>query len=177
MMFVGNMLTVTHVSMHIPLEQAIVHVNKERILQVIQMTYQALSPICDNPRIAVAGLNPHAGEGGAFGMQEITEITPAIELALAEGINVSGPFSPDTVFLRASNGEFDAVVCMYHDQGHIPLKLLNFGFGVNVTLGLQIVRTSVDHGTAYDIAYQGIASTGSLVTAFEYTKKLCQIAR
>ena len=125
----------------------------------------------EQPRIAVAGLNAHAGEGGAFGRQEIDEINPAVEAANKDGMLCFGAIPPDTVFLRAYKGEFDAVVCMYHDQGHIPMKLLDFEGGVNVTLGLKVVRTSVDHGTAYDIAYKGIASTGSLAAAFEYGRK------
>lgn len=168
MMLASEKLTVTHVSTHVSMEGAVRLVTKERVLNVIKLTDEALKRFKENPRIAVAGLNAHAGENGAFGRQEIMEITPAIEQARTIGINASGAYPPDTVFLRASRGEFDAVVCMYHDQGHIPMKLLDFEGGVNVTLGLDVVRTSVDHGTAYDIAWQGKASIGSFVSAFEY---------
>lgn len=172
MMLASDSLTVTHVSTHVSMEQSIANCKKERILDVIRLTHESLARFKECPKIAVAGLNAHAGEGGAFGRQEIEEITPAVEAANAEGIQAIGPIPPDTVFLRAYKGEFDAVVCMYHDQGHIPMKLLDFEGGVNVTLGLKVVRTSVDHGTAFDIAYKGIASTGSLAAAFEYGRKI-----
>ncbi len=172
MMLASEKLTVTHVSTHVSMEQSIRNCKKDRILNVIRLTNDALARFKDQPRIAVAGLNAHAGEGGAFGRQEIEEINPAVEAAKAEGIAAFGAIPPDTVFLRAYKGEFDAVVCMYHDQGHIPMKLLDFEGGVNVTLGLKVVRTSVDHGTAFDIAYKGIASTGSLAAAFEYGRKI-----
>lgn len=172
MMLASDKLTVTHVSTHVSMEQSIKNVKKDRVYDVIKLTYDAISRFKDQPRIAVAGLNAHSGEGGAFGRQEIDEIIPAVEQAVENGMSVFGAIPPDTVFLRASKGEFDAVVCMYHDQGHIPMKLLDFEGGVNVTLGLKVVRTSVDHGTAYDIAYKGIASTGSLAAAFEYGRKI-----
>lgn len=172
MMLASDKLTVTHVSTHVSMQQSIENVKKDRILNVIRLTHDALSRFRDKPRIAVAGLNAHAGEGGAFGRQEIDEINPAIEEANKNGILTFGAIPPDTVFLRTCKGEFDAVVCMYHDQGHIPMKLLDFEGGVNVTLGLNVVRTSVDHGTAFDIAYKGIASTGSLAAAFEYGRKI-----
>ena len=126
-----------------------------------------------NARIAVAGLNPHAGENGLFGREEIEEIQPAVAWARSQGLPVEGPFPPDTVFyLAVERKRFGAVVCMYHDQGHIPLKLLDFEGGVNVALGLPIIRTSVDHGTAFDIAWRGVASTKSLVAALEMAAKL-----
>jgi 4-hydroxy-L-threonine phosphate dehydrogenase PdxA len=126
-----------------------------------------------NPRIAVAGLNPHAGENGLFGREEIDEIAPAVAEARSQGLPVEGPIPPDTVFFMAvARKRFDAVICMYHDQGHIPLKLLDFEGGVNVTLGLPIIRTSVDHGTAFDIAWRGEASTRSLVNSLELAAKL-----
>jgi 4-hydroxythreonine-4-phosphate dehydrogenase len=130
------------------------------------------------PRIGVAGLNPHAGEGGLFGREEIEVIAPAIEAARAEGISASGPFAPDTVFMRARAadgklGEFDAVVAMYHDQGLIPVKYLGVDKGVNVTLGLPLVRTSPDHGTAFDIAGTGCADASSLVEAIRAARRLC----
>jgi 4-hydroxythreonine-4-phosphate dehydrogenase len=145
-----------------------------RVHKVIVLTHEALVRLKEKPVIAVAGLNPHAGEGGHFGTEEREHIVPAVEQARAEGIDVSGPFPPDVIFRRAVRGEFDAVVCMYHDQGHIPIKVLDFEGGVNITLGLQIIRTSVDHGTAYDIAYQGRASTRSLVAAYNYARMLCR---
>lgn len=172
MMLASKALTVTHVSTHVSMEQSIRNCRKERIMDVIRLTWDALSRFKERPRIAVAGLNPHAGENGAFGRQELEEIAPAVEEARRQGMDVTGPLPPDTVFLRAYKGEFDAVVCMYHDQGHIPMKLLDFEGGVNVSLGLKVVRTSVDHGTAYDIAYQGKAKTGSLAAAYEYAVKI-----
>jgi 4-hydroxy-L-threonine phosphate dehydrogenase PdxA len=128
----------------------------------------------DKPRIAVAGINPHAGEHGLFGNEEIREIIPAIANMKVKGINVEGPFPPDTVFLQALNGKHDIVVAMYHDQGHIPLKLIGFNSGVNVTVGLPFIRTSVDHGTAFDIAWQGIASADSMVEAIKLSLKLVE---
>lgn len=172
MMLASDKLTVTHVSTHVSMLQSIANVKKERILNVIRLTYDAIHRFKDEPKIAVAGLNAHSGEGGAFGTEEIDEIIPAIEEANRQGMTAVGPVPPDTVFLRASKGEFDAVVCMYHDQGHIPMKVLDFEGGVNVTLGLDVVRTSVDHGTAFDIAYKGIAATGSLVAALDYGRKI-----
>ena len=125
-----------------------------------------------SPRIAVAGLNPHAGEGGLLGLEELETLAPAIETARSEGIDVTGPFPGDTVFVRATRGDFDVVVACYHDQGLIPIKLLAFGHAVNVTLGLPIIRTSVDHGTAFDIARQGRADAGSMVEAILLAARL-----
>jgi 4-hydroxythreonine-4-phosphate dehydrogenase len=177
MMLASNRLTVVHVSTHVSLMEAVRRVRAKRVYEVIGLTWETFSRFLETPRIAVAGLNPHAGEHGAFGSEEEREILPAVNRAKAAGMNVSGPEAPDTVFLKASRGGFDAVVCMYHDQGHIPLKLLDFEGGVNVTLGLPIVRTSVDHGTAFDIAWKGSASTRSLIAAVEYAKKLALPAR
>jgi 4-hydroxythreonine-4-phosphate dehydrogenase len=129
------------------------------------------------PRIAVAGLNPHAGEHGLFGREELDAIGPAIATCTADGIDVSGPFPGDTVFLRATRGEFDVVVACYHDQGLIPVKLLAFGQAVNVTLGLPIIRTSVDHGTAFDIAGKGIADHGSMVAAVLLAARLASACK
>jgi 4-hydroxythreonine-4-phosphate dehydrogenase len=120
-----------------------------------------------DPRIAVSGLNPHAGESGLFGGEERDHIAPAVQEAIARGINVQGPLPPDTVFLKAAENAFDVVVAMYHDQGHIPLKLLGFDIGVNITLGLPIIRTSVDHGTAFDIAGTGVANPTSMMEAIK----------
>jgi len=150
MMLVAGKLRVVHVTTHVSMRQACSLIKKERVLTVIRLTHEVVQRLgTEKPKIAVAGFNPHAGESGMFGDEEIREITPAIEAAKRAGMNVVGPIPPDTVFLRASKGEFDAVVAMYHDQGHIPVKMLGFESGVNVTIGLPIIRTSVDHGTAY----------------------------
>jgi 4-phospho-D-threonate 3-dehydrogenase / 4-phospho-D-erythronate 3-dehydrogenase len=172
MMLVSDKLIVTHVSTHVSLLEAIERVKKERILKVIRMTDDALKKMKKPSRIAVAGLNPHAGENNSFGTEDSVEIGPAVQQAIKEGINVSGPLAADTVFYLAKKGQFDAVVCMYHDQGHIPIKLLDFESAVNVTLGLPMIRTSVDHGTAFDIAYKGIASTDSFVNAYNLAQAL-----
>jgi len=166
-------LATTYLSTHVSLTEALQQVRKEAIVDLIQLTATTLSRFLERVRIAVAGLNPHAGESGMFGREEIEEIRPAVEEARRRGIEVEGPFPPDTVFHMALRQKrFDAVVCMYHDQGHIALKLFDFESGVNVTLGLPIIRTSVDHGTAFDIAYQGVASTGSFAAALRYAEKL-----
>ena len=168
MMLFSEKLTVTHVSTHVSMREAVAGLTGERVSDVITLTRDAMARFLGRePKIAVAGLNAHAGENGLFGREEVDIIAPAVASARDRGISVSGPYSPDTVFLRAIRGEFDAVVCMYHDQGHIPLKLLDFSGGVNVTLGLGILRTSVDHGTAFDIAYKGAASAESFVRAFD----------
>jgi 4-hydroxythreonine-4-phosphate dehydrogenase len=172
-MLASERLIVTHVSTHVSLREAIARVRRERIERVIQMTCEAVRRLRPNPRVAVAGLNPHAGENGLFGREEIEEIRPAVEWAQRQGLPVEGPVPPDTVFyLAVERKRYEAVVCMYHDQGHIPLKLLDFEGGVNVTLGLPIIRTSVDHGTAFDIAWKGLASTRSLVAALEMAAAL-----
>jgi 4-hydroxythreonine-4-phosphate dehydrogenase len=176
-MLVSPQLIVTHVSTHVSLATAIERVKKERVCRILQMTSDAVRRLREKPRIAVAGLNPHAGENGLFGDQEIKEIRPAIEWAREQGMPVEGPFPPDTVFYMAvRRKQFDAIVCMYHDQGHIPLKLLDFEGGVNVALGLPIVRTSVDHGTAFDIAGKGVASTLSLIRAIDLAGELVRTA-
>ena len=172
MMLVSEKLIVTHVSTHVSLRKAIDQVRRERILNVIRLTDTALKKLGKSLRIAVAGLNPHAGENNSFGYEDSEEIAPAVKMAIEQGMKATGPLAADTVFYQAKKGLFDAVVCMYHDQGHIPIKLLDFEAAVNVTLGLPVVRTSVDHGTAFDIAYKGIASTSSLCNAFELAKKL-----
>ncbi len=174
-MLASEQLIVTHVSTHVSLAQAIERAKKERIAAIIRLTWEAVRRLRKEPRIAVAGLNPHAGENGLFGDEEIREIRPAVEWAKSQGIPIEGPLPPDTVFYMAVNRrKFDAVVCMYHDQGHIPSKLLDFEGGVNIALGLPIVRTSVDHGTAFDIAGQGVASTVSFVRALEYAAQLAK---
>lgn len=172
-MLVSDQLIVTHVSTHVSLQTAIARAKKDRVLKIIELTAEAVSRLRSNPRIAVAGLNPHAGENGLFGSEEINEIRPAVEAAKQQGIPVEGPLAPDTLFyLAVQKKRYDAIVCMYHDQGHIPLKLLDFEGGVNVALGLPIVRTSVDHGTAFDIAGKGVASTRSLLKAIELALRL-----
>ena len=172
MMLSSSKLTVTHVSTHVSMLEAVRNVQKDRIVMVARLTHEALVGKVVRPRIAVAGLNAHAGEGGAFGREELDEIIPAVQQCQQMGMDVTGPYPPDTIFLRASRGEFDAVVCMYHDQGHIPMKVLDFSGGVNVTLGRRVIRTSVDHGTAYDIAYQGIADSRSFVEAYRFAQQM-----
>ena len=173
MMLTNGPLAVTHVSTHCSLRDAIDRVRKERVLAVIELTNNTLHRFLDRPRIAVCGLNPHAGEHGLFGNEDALHINPAIEEAVAGGIDATGPHPADTVFYQAVHRHrYDAIVCMYHDQGHGPMKLLAFDTGVNVTLGLPIIRTSVDHGTAFDIAWKGEAFTDSLDHALAYAWKL-----
>lgn len=168
MLLVGPRLRVVHISTHVALTEAIARVKKERVEQVIQIAADSCHALgIPNPRIAVAGLNPHASEGGLFGDQEEREIIPAILEMRSRGFDVSDPQPPDTVFLRATKGAYDIVVAMYHDQGHIPMKLLAFDSGVNVSVGLPIIRTSVDHGTAFDIAGKGIAREESMIAAID----------
>jgi 4-hydroxythreonine-4-phosphate dehydrogenase len=174
-MLVSDALIVTHVSTHMSLRNAIAAAKKERICKILQLTNDAVCRLIPGAQIAVAGLNPHAGEHGLFGDEEIHEIEPAVAWAKAQGMRVDGPFPPDTLFYMAvRKKKFDAIVCMYHDQGHVPLKLLDFEAGVNVTLGLPIIRTSVDHGTAFDIAGTGVASTVSLNRAIEFAARLAK---
>ena len=169
-------IAVAHVSAHVPLTEAIRRVTVPRVRTVIALIDQALRGVADRPRIAVCGLNPHAGESGMFGSEDRQIIAPAIDAERATGIDVSGPYPADTVFYQAIHGKrFDAIVCMYHDQGHAPMKLIGFESAVNVTVGLPIVRTSVDHGTAFDIAWQGKAFTDSLQAALNYAWKLYPI--
>jgi 4-hydroxythreonine-4-phosphate dehydrogenase len=174
MAFVAENLRVVLISTHVPLAEAIRLVEKERIVRVVRLTDRELRRWgIARPRIAVAALNPHGAEGGLFGVEEASEILPAVEACReGDGINASGPFSADTVFLRASRGEFDAVVSCYHDQAMIPVKCLSFGEAVNVTLGLPFIRTSVDHGTAFDIAGRGVAGHSSLVAAIKLAARL-----
>jgi 4-hydroxythreonine-4-phosphate dehydrogenase len=173
MLLVGPNLRVVHVSTHVALTEAIQRVTTKRVEEVIDIANESCLALgIDRPRIAVAGLNPHASEGGLFGDQEAREVIPAIERARARGLDVSDPQPPDTVFLRASKGEWDIVVAMYHDQGHIPMKLLAFDSGVNVSIGLPILRTSVDHGTAFDIAGTGKASEQSMIAAIDVAVQL-----
>jgi 4-hydroxythreonine-4-phosphate dehydrogenase len=161
-------LSTVLVSIHVSLRQALQAVTHEQVLQTIRITHAHFrrSGVAE-PRIAVAGLNPHAGEGGLFGREEIEAIAPAVQQAQREGVQASGPHAPDTVFMRARQGAFDVVVAMYHDQGLIPVKLLGLEHGVNTTLGLPFVRTSPDHGTAFDLAGTGRASAASLLAAID----------
>ncbi len=167
MMLAGETLRVCLVTTHCALREVPQRLNAERILTTLRIVASSLQRQfgIEKPRLAVLALNPHAGEGGLFGDEETRHIAPAIAAARAEGLLASGPHSADTLFWFAAQGEYDAVICMYHDQGLIPLKLLHFDDGVNVTLGLPIVRTSVDHGTAYDLAGTGQASPASLIAA------------
>ena len=173
MLLYDEKLSVIHVSTHISLLDAIQTLSTDRVERVIALAEENMTRILGRkPRIAVAGLNPHAGENGLFGREEIDTIIPAVERMKAEGIDVSGPYPPDTIFLKASQGEYDVVVAMYHDQGHIPLKLLGFHSGVNISVGMPVIRTSVDHGTAFEIAWQGVARNDSLVQAIRLAERL-----
>ena len=179
MMLVHENLRVVHVSTHVSLKEACDRVKKERVLEVIRIADRACRELgIESPKVGVAGLNPHSGEHGLFGREEIEEILPAIEAAREEGIHAEGPVPPDTVFSKARGGWYDVVVAMYHDQGHIPLKVVGFVYdsvqkqweavqGVNITLGLPIIRVSVDHGTAFDQAGHGTASEHSLLHAID----------
>ncbi|TET94704.1 MAG: 4-hydroxythreonine-4-phosphate dehydrogenase PdxA [Desulfobacteraceae bacterium] len=174
MMLVGDRLRVSLVTIHCTLKEVPQRLNKGLILKTIKITYRALEEdfAIKRPHVAVAGLNPHAGEAGLFGLEDKEIIRPAVEEAKDDGLLVDGPFPPDTIFYHAINGKFDAVVAMYHDQGLIPVKLLNFSDSVNITLGLPIIRTSVDHGTAYDIAGKGVADPSSLIAAIKMATRI-----
>ncbi|MFZ5945568.1 MAG: 4-hydroxythreonine-4-phosphate dehydrogenase PdxA [Bacillota bacterium] len=164
---------VIHVSTHCSLRQACDKATKERVGKVIELAHDMVKTYSiENPLIAVAGLNPHCGEGGAFGDEEIKEIIPAIEEAQNKGIKITGPVPPDSIFYRAMKGQFKVIIVMYHDQGHIPVKVINFEDGVNVTLGLPIIRTSVDHGTAFGKAGEGRASAASMEAAYRLAAKM-----
>lgn len=184
MLLVEENFRVIHVSTHVSLRKACDLVKKQRVLEVIRLLDSGLNQLgIQNGRIGVAGLNPHAGDSGLFGDEEITEIIPAIEEAVAHGFTVEGPVPPDTMFSKAITGYYDGCVAMYHDQGHIPFKLAGFKWdnkehkmesvkGVNITLGLPIIRTSVDHGTAFDIAGRNIASPDAMLLAIDYAVRL-----
>ena len=186
MMLAHHDLRVVHVSTHVSLREACDRVKKDRVLEVIQIADKACRDMgIENPKVAVAGLNPHCGENGLFGTEELQEIKPAIEAARAAGINAIGPIPPDSVFSEALGGWYDIVVCMYHDQGHIPLKTVGFVYdreaqawkaveGVNVTLGLPIIRTSVDHGTGFALAGKGTSNELSLVNAIDYAVRMAK---
>lgn len=188
MLLMGKELKVIHVTTHVALRRVPELVTRERVLRTIRLAHQAAVGLGERaPRIAVAGLNPHAGEEGLFGDEEKTAILPAIEAARAEGINVSGPLPADTLFSRARGGEFSVIVAMYHDQGHIPVKTLGFNYderakrwtglsGVNVTVGLPFLRVSPDHGTAFDRAWKGIANPESMVEAIDVAVRMLESA-
>ncbi|MFB6320062.1 4-hydroxythreonine-4-phosphate dehydrogenase PdxA [Saccharicrinis sp. FJH54] len=179
-------LRVIHVSTHVSLREACDRVKKDRITEVIQLLDDSLKKLgIDEPKIGVAGLNPHSSDNGLFGWEEKEEIEPALEYARSIGINAVGPVPPDTLFAMAKGGKFDGCVAMYHDQGHIPFKVVGFNWdkeknvmksvkGVNITLGLPIIRTSVDHGTAFEVAGTGVASSDALRLAIEYATRLYQ---
>ncbi len=185
MMLANDELRTVLVSIHLPLKQALEEVTQDNVLQTLRTTHASLQRMLGRaPRIAVAGLNPHAGEGGLFGQEELEQINPAIAAARSEGINAVGALPPDTVFMQARGlAQFDVVVAMYHDQGLIPVKYLGVDKGVNVTLGLHngkgqaLVRTSPDHGTAFDIAGQGVADARSLITAVEQAKSMAYMPK
>lgn len=184
MLLAWENLRVAHVSTHVSLKEACNRVKKHRVLEVIKIAEEFCRNIgIQNPKVGVAGLNPHCGENGLFGQEEMREIIPAIQEARAQGIDAIGPVPADTIFSKARGGWYDVVVAMYHDQGHIPLKILGFTYnpkeekwesvaGVNITLGLPIIRTSVDHGTAFDQAGKGTASEKSLLSAIDYAGRL-----
>lgn len=173
MMLANDELRVILVTDHVSLGEAIAGVTYDRVLTTIRLAEKVCRGFgLERPRVAVAGLNPHAGEAGMFGTEEVAAIAPAIKAACADGIEASGPWPPDTVFMRARRGEFDIVVAQYHDQGLIPVKYLGLERGVNITVGLPFVRTSVDHGTAFDIAGTGTADPASLRHAFEQAARL-----
>ncbi|WP_112817237.1 4-hydroxythreonine-4-phosphate dehydrogenase PdxA [Ensifer sp.] len=173
MLLASERLKVIHVSTHVSLQEAIRRATTERVLATIRAGDAHLKRIgYAAPKIAVAGINPHCGENGLFGTEDDDQIAPAVAAARAEGIDVQGPISADTVFYRAYSGAFDLIVAQYHDQGHIPIKLVAFDTAVNVSVDLPIDRTSVDHGTAFDIAGKGIANHGNMNSAIAYARKL-----
>ena len=184
MLLADDSLRVIHATTHVPLREACNLITKERIIDVVSLLNDACIRFgIENPKIGIAGLNPHAGDGGLFGNEEIDIITPAVQQSKSLGYCVEGPVPPDTLFSKAIQGKYDGCVAMYHDQGHIPFKLLGFKWnnktqtmdsvkGVNITLGLPIIRTSVDHGTAFEIAGKGIASADAMAIAIEYAVKM-----
>lgn len=173
MVLYTDKLKVIHVTTHIALRKFLDTLGRERVETVIGMADAFLRRVgFDNPRIAVAGVNPHAGENGLFGDEEITIVGPSVQAMKAQGLNVTGPCPPDTVFLQCQEGQYDIVVAMYHDQGHIPLKLLGFYDGVNITAGLPFIRTSADHGTAFDIAWTGKANSASMAISIQLAMQL-----
>lgn len=186
MLLADEFLRVIHVSTHVPLRKACDLVKKERIIDVTELITDACRQFgIENPKIGIAGLNPHASDGGLFGDEERLEIAPAVEELKARGFNVEGPVPPDTLFAKAKCGKYDACVAMYHDQGHIPFKVVGFNWdketgkmstakGVNITLGLPIIRVSVDHGTAFDVAGKGVASPDAMLLSIDYATKMAK---
>jgi 4-hydroxythreonine-4-phosphate dehydrogenase len=184
MMLIVGSLRVVHVTTHVSMRRACDMIRKNRVLDVIRLAYEALLGMgTERPRIAVASFNPHGGEGGLFGAEEIEEIKPAVDLARSEGLDVLGPLPADTVFVKARGGAYDAVVAMYHDQGHIPVKLLGLEWdekegrwtsvaGINVTIGIPIIRSSVDHGTAFGKAWKGYANPQSMIEAIRFAARV-----
>ncbi len=173
MVLYTDKLKVIHITTHIALRKFLDTLNQDRVRTVIRVADTFLKRVgYDNPRIAVAGVNPHAGENGLFGDEEITIVGPAVKAMKAEGLNVTGPCPPDTVFMQCHEGMYDMVVAMYHDQGHIPLKLLGFYDGVNITAGLPFIRTSADHGTAFDIAWRGKAKAESMAVSIQLAMQI-----
>ena len=184
MLLADKFLRVIHVSTHVPLRVACDRVKKDRIIEVTELISDACRQFgIENPRIGIAGLNPHASDGGLFGWEEEKEILPAVEELTARGFNVAGPIPPDSLFAKARCGQFDGCVAMYHDQGHIPFKVCGFQWdqktgkmesaeGVNITLGLPIIRVSVDHGTAFDVAGKGIASPSAMLLSIDYASRM-----
>jgi 4-hydroxythreonine-4-phosphate dehydrogenase len=176
MMFHAPRLNVVLATVHVPLANVPALITREHLLRTIRLTAAAMPRFgVPRPRVAAAGLNPHAGEDGLLGTEDEQAIRPAVADAKAEGIDASGPWPADTVFVRAARGEFDVVIACYHDQGLIPIKVLAFGDAVNVTIGLPIVRTSVDHGTAFDIAGKGVADPGSMIKAVKLAAALAAV--
>lgn len=184
MLLADEHLRVIHVSTHVPLRVACDRVKKDRIIEVTELITDACKQFgIENPRIGIAGLNPHASDGGLFGWEEEKEITPAVKELQERGFNVDGPVPPDSLFAKARCGKYDGCVAMYHDQGHIPFKVVGFQWdketgkmeaakGVNITLGLPIIRVSVDHGTAFDVAGKGIASPDAMLLSIDYATKM-----
>lgn len=187
MLLADGPLRVIHVSTHVSLREACDRCKKERIIAVTELISDACRQFgIQNPKIGIAGLNPHCSENGLFGWEEAQEIIPAVEELKARGFNVEGPIPPDSIFAKAKSGKYDGVVAQYHDQGHIPLKVLGFNWdpqtgkmlpqrGVNITLGLPIIRVSVDHGTAFDVAGKGIAAEDALISSIEYAAKMAKV--
>ena len=176
LMLANKIFSTLHVTCHKPLKEAIKLITKEKIVEIINIGYKHMLKVKKiEPRIAVCGLNPHAGENGIFGSEEINEIIPAVELLKKKGLNIVGPISPDIIFREAVKKKFDLVIANYHDQGHIPVKLLYFDQSVNVTLGVPFIRTSVDHGTAFDIAYKNKASAKNMLNAIFYALKMSNL--
>ena len=186
MLMIGN-FRVVHVTLHVPLKKAVQDITQANVYEVLKVAHRGCASLgIPNPRIGVAGLNPHAGEGGLFGREELDEIIPAVKRAKTEGLQVEGPLAADTIFAMLNGGKFDIVVCMYHDQGGVPMKLLAFDWdkekgqwahvrGVNVTLGLPIIRTSVSHGTGFEIAGKGISRPDSLLDAIETACQMVEV--